>query len=129
MRLVFLPVSFWSGLALGVLLTFFLSPIWKFGIEYYGQAEFSDLTFKCDNAMRVHFVTKNKVAEQPNELSVMELRASEIGLLDCQEYDLYRKKLIRWGLSENEVSEMALRAIEAKGKDLREVIKTHEIRY
>jgi hypothetical protein len=129
MRLVFLPVSFWSGLSLGILLSLLLSPSWKYGVEYFGQAEFSNLTFKCDNAMRVHFVAKNKVAEQPNELSVQELKASEIGLLDCQEYDLYRKKLIRWGLSENEVSEMALRATEAKGKDLREVIKTHEIRY
>jgi len=103
--------------------------MWKLAIEKLNQAEFSELTFKCDNAMRNHLLAKQRLAAIPTKANVMDLKSAEIGLIDCQDYDMMRKSLIRWGLTENELSEMALVAIEEKGEDLREVVRIHEIRY
>ncbi|MGR3662473.1 MAG: TIGR03982 family His-Xaa-Ser system protein [Paracoccaceae bacterium] len=94
-----------------------------------GQSAYADLTFQCDSAMRGHLLAKQKLVGVPSDENVQNLKSAEIGLITCQDYDLMRKKLIRWGLSENELSEMALLAIEAKGQDLREVIRVHELRY
>jgi hypothetical protein len=40
-----------------------------------------------------------------------------------------RKRLIQWGLRDNELALMGLRAIEEKGDSLHRVIEIHEIRY
>ncbi|MES0881802.1 TIGR03982 family His-Xaa-Ser system protein [Roseibium sp. SCP14] len=79
--------------------------------------------------MRNHLLAKQRLAAIPTKANVMDLKSAEIGLIDCQDYDMMRKSLIRWGLTENELSEMALVAIEEKGEDLREVVRIHEIRY
>ena len=52
-----------------------------------------------------------------------------IGLIDCQDYDLLRKRLQLIGLDETALGYMALKAIEAKTTDLQNVIEIHEIRY
>ncbi|MCO6180728.1 TIGR03982 family His-Xaa-Ser system protein [Ciceribacter sp. RN22] len=93
------------------------------------QEEFSKLTFKCDNAMRTHLIAKQAVVNDPSEQTVRAVEAAEIGLLDCQDYDLKRKELSRWGLAENEISEMSLRAVEERANALPDVVKIHEIRY
>lgn len=129
MRLGSRPISFFAGCLLGLTLAFAGQPMWKLAIEKLNQAEFSELTFKCDNAMRNHLLAKQRLAAIPTKANVMDLKSAEIGLIDCQDYDMMRKSLIRWGLTENELSEMALVAIEEKGEDLREVVRIHEIRY
>lgn len=129
MRLVSSPISFLAGCILGLAVSFIAQPIWKLGVEKMNQAEFSELTFKCDNAMRNHLLAKQRLVMTPTKANVMDVKSAEIGLIDCQDYDLMRKSLIRWGLTENELSEMALVAIEEKGADLREVVRIHEIRY
>lgn len=117
------------GIVIGLVLGIVGQPLWKLAIVELNQDSFSELTFKCDNAMREHLAAKQAVVNSPSEETVGEMEATEIGLLDCQDYDLKRKMLGRWGLSENEISEMSLRAIEERGSTLQEVIKIHEIRY
>lgn len=129
MRLVSRPTSFLAGCFLGLAVALAGQPIWKLAVEKVNQAEFSELTFKCDNAMRNHLLAKQRLAATPSKANVMDVKSAEIGLIDCQDYDLMRKSLIRWGLTENELSEMSLVAIEEKGEDLREVVRIHEIRY
>jgi len=53
----------------------------------------------------------------------------EVGLISCQDYDLMRKRLMQWGLSENDLSEMALMAVEERAENLADVVRIHEIRY
>lgn len=77
--------------------------------------------------MREHFISKNRLLENMDEVSIEDLESSEIALLDCHEYDKLRKKLIIFGLNEADLSLMSLLYIEEKSKDLIEVIKTHEI--
>lgn len=93
------------------------------------QERFAELTFMCDNAMRSHFLATQQLANQPNQQNVDAVEAAEIGLISCQDYDLYRKRLIRLGLRENALSEMVLEAVEERADDLSEVIRFHEIRY
>ena len=57
------------------------------------------------------------------------LEAAEVALIDCQDYDLMRKRLLQWGLRENELALMGLQAIEEKSSSLQRVIEIHEIRY
>lgn len=115
--------------AIGIITGIVAAPIWKIALMTYMQPSFASLTFKCDHAMREHLVAKQAVVETPSSQTVADVQAAEIALLDCQDYDLMRKRLKRWGLSENEVSEMSLIAIEERADSLPDVVRNHEIRY
>lgn len=116
---------FIGGFGAGVI----TQPIWKLGVIRINQNEFGRLTFKCDQAMRNHLIAKQEVVKAPSDRSVRAVEAAEIGLLDCQDYDLKRKQLARWGVSESEISEMSLVAVEERANSLIDVVKIHEIRY
>lgn len=93
------------------------------------KADYKRMVFECDNVMREHFIAKAWVEKVPSESSARALRAAEVGLLTCHEYDVLRKGLIALGVSENQLSRVGLEAIEEKEKDVRSFVKTHEIRY
>ncbi|NHK27157.1 hypothetical protein FF098_004480 [Parvularcula flava] len=93
------------------------------------QSDYSDHVFACDIAMKSHLIAKLTVDQQPSAQSVNRLKAAEIGLLDCQDYDLFQKRLLRWGLTETDLGTMRLEAIEAQGQSLKEVVREHEFRY
>ena len=124
-RVCFISTVFAAGILTGYLTI----PVYKSALLFLWQQEFTELTFLCDQSMREHFVAKQKVASNPSEGTVAKLRSAEISLLSCQDYDLFQKKMIRWGLTDNEVGEMILIATEQRGEDLRRVVRTHEIRY
>ena len=113
----------------GVATAIVAAPLWKLALMTSSQTVFSELTYQCDQAMRGHMIAKMAVSQKPSQASVRQVKAAEIELLACQDYDLMRKRLIRWGLSDNELSEMALNAIEARATNLHEVVRIHEIRY
>lgn len=104
-------------------------PLWKLAVIDLNQDEFARLTFRCDSAMREHLIAKQTLVNKPSEVAVKTVQSAEIGLIDCQDYDLKRKELGRWGLTENEISEMSLRAVEERGGSLQDVVRVHEIRY
>lgn len=104
-------------------------PIWKAVLISHYSETYGELTFSCDNSMRLHLLATQRLNFEPSEVNVDALRQAEVALIDCQEYDLFQKRLVRWGLDENDLSEMALLAIEAKASDLKEVVSVHEIRY
>ena len=79
--------------------------------------------------MRQHYIAKVRLASNPNEDSVKVLQSAEISLMDCHLYDKFQKKLIRLGLSQNELSLMGLEAIEINKSQLQNLIQQHEIRY
>jgi hypothetical protein len=105
------------------------APLYRIGMTAVFQDEYADLTYRCDYAMRDHLVAKQLLDQDPSKQNVDGLRAMEVGLLACQDYDLLRKRLIRWGLTENDLSEMALVAIEDRAQNLADVVRIHEIRY
>jgi len=113
----------------GIAFSFAAEPLYKRGLMQLWQAQYAQMTFECDQAMRAHLLAKQTAAYAVNEQNVNALKAAEIGLIDCQDYDLLQKKMKRWGLSDNEISEMALSAIEADGASLRKMIQVHEITY
>ena len=113
----------------GVLAAQLAPPLWKSGLIATMQTSYQEATYRCDRAMRDHLIAKQQVFREPGKETVVALRAAEVAMLDCQDYDMLRKRLILWGLRENELSLMALKAIEAKDRDLQQVIEIHEIRY
>ncbi|MEX5562592.1 TIGR03982 family His-Xaa-Ser system protein [Pseudophaeobacter sp. 1A16562] len=123
----------WAGRALifvaGVLVGQIAPPAWKWAVISVAQTSYQEVTYRCDRSMRAHLIAKQKVEAAPSEETVRALEASEIGLIDCQDYDLLRKRLQLFGLDENALGFMALKAIEAKAIDLQDVIEIHEIRY
>lgn len=122
-------VSYAAVFAAGAVTAIIAMPLWQLAVMHLSQKRFGELTYACDQAMRGHMVAKMSVAKTPSEDTVRELKAAEIQLIACQDYDLMRKRLIRWGLSDNELSEMALIAIEERATNLQEVVRVHEIRY
>ena len=91
--------------------------------------EYKDLMFKCDDAMRDHLIAKSAVVVSPSDETIRSLHAAEVGLMTCHDYDVLRKKLLAFGLTENDLSKIGLEAIEEKAKDVRTFVETHEIRY
>ena len=124
-RILLATLIFTAGAVTGQ----FASPLWKYGLTVSAQPRYQELTYACDRAMRDHMIAKQQVIRRPGKDTVAILNAAEVALLDCQDYDLMRKRLIQWGLDDNDLSLMALRAIEAKARDLQQVIEIHEIRY
>lgn len=90
---------------------------------------YKELMFQCDHVMREHFIAKQMVLASPTEETVRNLEAAEVGLTACHEYDKMRKKMIRWGLSENALARIGLEAIEKHATDVRTFVEIHEIRY
>ena len=119
------------GLALlaGVALGWIAMPAWSEGVMTYHQDAYGLLVEQCDGAMRDHFQAKRSLELAPSTEGAAALGASELGLVVCQDYDLYQKRLLQWGLRESELAQMRLEAIEARATDLEEVVEVHEIRF
>jgi len=90
---------------------------------------YKSLVFECDEVMRAHFIAKNNAVRLPSEQAISELRAAEVSLLSCHDYDKLRKRLQTLGLSEDELASLGIEAIEEKARDVRTFVETHEIRY
>jgi len=94
----------------------------------YGE-RYKELVFRCDDVMRTHLIAKNRVLVTPNAQSIEALHAAEVGLIECQDYDKLRKRLISLGLSDNDLARLGLEAIEERGADVQTFVKIHEIKY
>lgn len=114
---------------LGVVLAWGGLPLWREAVMHWHQDRYGLLVEQCDGAMRAHQQARQMMTIEPAPEMHKALSASEIGLIICQDYDLYQKKLLQWGLREDELAQMRLRAIEARSSDLTEVIKTHALQY
>lgn len=123
--------SLWliPALVLGIVLGQLTPPLWKSGLIAFAGPQFAELTYRCDRAMREHLIAKMQLSNEPSQKTVKELEFAEVGLLDCQDYDVMQKRLMQWGLDETDLSLLTLKAAEAKGRDLQFVIENHEIRY
>ena len=110
---------------------FVIGASWKLPYQYtliqLYQKSYAELVFKCDNVMKEHYISKAKLMNQGNEQNLKELWSSELGLVECHRYDKLRKKLVWYGLTENELAMMGLKAIEINKADLRKIVVTHEI--
>ena len=107
-------------------LKIFLAPILG---KIIWEEENKKLAFGCDNVMREHLITKNELKLKVNKKNVQNLRSAELGLISCHDYDILRKKLLIWGVSNRELSLLSLEAIEENTNDVRDFIKTHEFSY
>jgi len=91
--------------------------------------EYKELMFQCDSVMRDHMIAKNRVIHEKNTEAIKDLKAAEIGLLSCHDYDKLRKKMLIWGLTKEEISYIGLEAIEERTKDLMKYVEIHEFKY
>lgn len=115
--------------AAGVLFAWAANPLWREVLMAWHQEPYGALVEKCDDAMRTHYQAKQLGGTSETGDTLPSLRAAEIGLIVCQDYDLYQKRMLQLGLREDELAQMRLKAIEARSSDLEDVIETHEIRY
>ena len=90
---------------------------------------YKKLMFQCDHVMREHFIAKQMVLASTTDQTIRNLEAAEIGLTTCHDYDQLRKEMIRWGVSENTLARIGLRAIEELATEVRTYVEIHEIRY
>ena len=98
-------------------------------IKMVYQNDYQKLMYRCDEAMRNHFISKARSANNPNDKNAEDLNASEVALIDCHDYDVLRKKLLTFNLTELDLSTMGLEAIEKESYDLQKIVRIHEIRY
>lgn len=91
--------------------------------------DYQKLMFKCDNVMRDHLIAKNRVMFEKSDKSLAQLKAAEIALMSCHDYDRLRKKLKVWGVTDSELSHMGLEAIEKNASDIIKYVEIHEVKY
>lgn len=113
-----------SCLALGV--KYVVTPL---SAKYFYADEYKEKMFRCDYAMKEHLIAKNRVIHEKSLVSIERLKLAELGLVDCHSYDLLRKKMLSFGVSESDLSLLGLEIIEAKSEDVRSFVKTHEFKY
>ena len=110
----------------------------SYGVAEYGapfiaaqlwREDYKALMFKCDQVMREHYIAKRAVELSPTPDTVRNLEATELGLLDCHDYDKLRKRMLVWGLNEGQLASIGIEALEEKQYELRKFVETHEIRY
>ena len=97
--------------------------------RYLWGEPYKEMMFQCDHGMREHYIAKKAVEFSPSKQSVKNLQASELGLLQCHDYDKTRKKLISWGLDDNDLSLLGIEALEEKEYELYRFVQIHEFRY
>ena len=90
---------------------------------------YKKLMFNCDQVMREHYIAKRAVEASPDARTVRNLEAAELGLLDCHAYDKLRKRMLIWNVSADRLAAIGLEAMEEKKYELRDFVRTHEIRY
>ena len=116
-----------------LLLGIFVGSIWnlpyKFLLRSLFSNEYGRLVYICDSAMREHYISKSALLEIPSQDNIENLEIAEVALLDCQTYDVLRKKLLSYGLSEADLSLISLQFIERNSSDLLDVVEVHEISY
>ena len=79
---------------------YFVYQEYKPAITFATQGEdYKELMYQCDHAMREHYIAKKAVEFDANEMHIKNLQATELGLLQCHEYDKKRKELLANGLS------------------------------
>jgi hypothetical protein len=88
----------------------------------YG-GRYGELVFQCDNVMKEHLIAKNRMLTQPSDDAVRALNAAEVGLIECDEYDSMRKRLISYGLTDNDLSQLGLAVIEQREADVKAVVQ------
>lgn len=118
-----LGLALFLGVGLGVV----GQPVWRSSLMAIHQGHYGELTFRCDSAMRNHLLVQARTADAPSAAMAQELRQAEIALIDCQDYDIYQKQLLTWGLTESDLGLMRLNAIEADAGGLPLVVEAHEI--
>lgn len=118
-----------AAVLMGMLIAWIAMPVWRYSIMELNQQKYGLLVQQCDVAMRDHYQARRSIELREDTEGHAEVAAAELGLLICQDYDLYQKQLLYWGLRENELALMRLKTIEARASDLEEVIDIHEIRY
>lgn len=121
--------GFLVGLVVGTAVGITGDPIYRYVLAWIYQEPYATLVFKCDEAMREHYLAKARAGVRPNQENATLLAESEVALVDCHEYDRLRKRLRRLGLKEEDLAAMGLQAIEERGADIRKIVRQHEIRY
>lgn len=116
------------ALIAGILIGIFAAPAWRMLLVELNQERYGELTYLCDSAMRAHDLARARANSNPSVETVEQVQRAEIGLIDCQDYDLFQKHLTLLGLRENELGLMRLKAAEANAEGLRQVVDAHEIR-
>ena len=117
-------------IAIGLVVGYFA---WTLGgpvvaTSLWGQ-DYKSLMFKCDHVMREHYIAKRAIEHSPSAETVRNLQATELGLLDCHDYDRLRKRMLVWGVTDERLSQLGLDALEEKAYELRRFVEIHEIRY
>ena len=111
---------------IAIAVKFILMPILV--VPFYSN-EYKYLMFQCDNVMRDHLIAKNRVFYDKSENSINLLKLSEVGLISCHKYDVLRKKMKSWGITDYQLSSIGLEAIEENSKDIIKYVDTHEFKY
>ena len=111
-----------------IIITFKIIVMPKIAVLIWKE-DYKEMVFLCDNVMRDHLIAKNKVIVDANKKSVEQLKAAELGLISCHEYDKLRKKLILWGVTEDRLALLGLSSIEENAKNIRRFVEIHEFRY
>ena len=127
MKKIIITLNILASLSCIALVTKYIAVPYIAEVDY--REDYKKLVFACDNVMRDHLIAKNRVNVDKSEDSIKQLHSAEVGLLTCDDYDKLRKRMMILGVNEENLAMIGIEAIEEKSNDVRNFVKTHEIRY
>jgi len=127
MKKIIITLNILASLSCIALVTKYIAVPYIAEVVY--REDYKKLVFACDNVMRDHLIAKNRVNVDKSEDSIKQLHSAEVGLLTCDDYDKLRKRMMILGVNEENLAMLGIEAIEEKSNDVRNFVKTHEIRY
>jgi len=127
MKKIIITLNILASLSCIALVTKYIAVPYIAEVVY--REDYKKLVFACDNVMRDHLIAKNRFNVDKSEDSIKQLHSAEVGLLTCDDYDKLRKRMMILGVNEESLAMIGIEAIEEKSNDVRNFVKTHEIRY
>lgn len=106
---------------------------YEYGAPYYAVwvygEEYKTFMYRCDSAMRDHYIAKKVVEFNTTKKNVVNLEAAELALMNCHKYDKLRKQMQGFNVSDALLEGLGLMALEEKEYELGRFVKSHEFRY
>lgn len=93
--------------------------------EWVYRNEFMRLSLECDQAMHNEVAIRNLSSEGllPNSMVV----SGAVELAVCHQYDKLRKRMLIWGVTEEQLALLGLRALEAERIPVGRMVEPHRM--
>lgn len=96
---------------------------WLAGMLY--AKEYKQLAYECDHAMHEEAALR-LYSDNPEKAQLLRISA-DVGLVVCHEYDKLRKKMLIWGITDDQLALYGLEVLEIERIPVSRMVEPHRM--